>query len=157
MAHGENPQVRLIPIECSGSLSDSSIQLDDLAKGVCVATAFLYEVVGCVPPWLGYLAVSGDRVVGSCAFKGPPAYGKVEIGYFTFPEFENQDFATSMVRELVTLAKTAEPRITVTAQTPPEQNASTRILETLGFLQGRTVVHPDDGDVWVWELRPEST
>src|SRR6059036_3520680 len=104
MAKGENPQLRLVPIERSGSVNDSAVQLDDAAKGVCTAAVFLYEVSGWVSPWLGYLAVRGGRVVGTCAFKGPPTYGKVEIAYFTFPEFQRQGIGTSMIRQLVRLA-----------------------------------------------------
>src|SRR5438093_1566445 len=124
MAEGENQQLRLVAIERSGSLSDSSVRLDELAQGVCTATVFLYEVAGWVSPWLGYLAVCGDRIVGTCAFKGPPAYGKVEVAYFTFPQFRNQDIATSMIRQLVSLAQAAEPGIIIRAQTLPEPNAS---------------------------------
>lgn len=61
--------------------------------------------------------------------------------------------ATSIARELVAVAKIAAPEITVTAQTLPERNASTRILEKLGFALRGTVVHPEDGEVWEWELR----
>src|SRR5881396_4250505 len=98
MAERENQQLRLIAIERSGSVNDTSVRLDDVAKGVCTAAVFLYEVAGWVSPWLGYLAVRGDRVVGTCAFKGPPAYGRVEIAYFTFPEFQRQGIGISMIR-----------------------------------------------------------
>ncbi|MBI4482370.1 MAG: GNAT family N-acetyltransferase [Acidobacteria bacterium] len=131
------------------------MQLNELVKEVCAATALLYERVGFVSPWLVYLALTGECVVGSCGFKAPPASGEVEIAYFTFAEFEGCGIATSMARELLALAKAAEPGITVTAQTLPERNASTRILEKLGFALRGSVVHPEDGEVWEWELRSE--
>ncbi len=41
------------------------------------------------------------------------------------------------------------------AQTLPEKNASTRILEKLGFSFMGPVQHPEDGEVWEWRLRPK--
>jgi RimJ/RimL family protein N-acetyltransferase len=58
-----------------------------------------------------------------------------------------------MVRELLTIARAAEPGITVTAQTLPERNRSNHILEKLGFALRGTLVHPEDGEVWEWESR----
>ena len=147
--------LRFVPIDRAGLPSGSCPELEEIAKGVCTATASLYGRVGFVPPWLGYLAVSGERVVGVCGFTGPPTSGEAEIAYFTFPEFEGRGIATSMARELLALARAAEPGIIVTAQTRPERNASTRILEKLGFTQRGTVVHPEDGPIWEWELRSQ--
>jgi [ribosomal protein S5]-alanine N-acetyltransferase len=147
------PKLQLIPIDRSGSPGDGCPQLDELATGVCGATALLYDKVGYAAPWLGYLALLDDSiVVGACSFKGAPVSGKVEIAYFTFPEFEGRGIATSMAHELVILARATEPGIIVTAQTLPERNASARILEKLGFAQMGTGVDPDVGEVWEWEL-----
>ena len=44
------------------------------------------------------------------------------------------------------------PAITVTAQTLAESNASTRILEKLGFKRSRSLIHPEEGEVWEWTL-----
>jgi [ribosomal protein S5]-alanine N-acetyltransferase len=149
-------QLRLLPIDRSGRPSGPCPQLNDLAKEVCAATLSLYERVGFVSPWLGYLGLSGERVVGVCGFAAPPASGEVEIAYFTFPEFEGHGIATSMARALLVLARAAEPGIIVTAQTRPERNASTRVLDKLGFTRRGTVPHPEEGQVWEWELRTES-
>ena len=148
-------QLRLVPIGRSGKPTDGRLRLNEHAREVCAATASLYERVGFKMPWVGYLAVNRDDSVGSCGFKAPPASGEVEIAYFTFPEFEGQGIATSMARELLTIAKTTEPGITVVAQTLPVRNASTRILEKLGFMLRRTLIHPDDGEVWEWTLEPQ--
>jgi ribosomal-protein-alanine N-acetyltransferase len=40
----------------------------------------------------------------------------------------------------------------VRAHTLPEVNASTRVLLKCGFRHVGTVVDPDDGPVWRWEL-----
>jgi [ribosomal protein S5]-alanine N-acetyltransferase len=148
-------EIQLIPIDRAGSPGPGCPPLGELAIGVCAATARLYEKVGYVVPWLGYIALLDGRVVGTCSFVGPPASGRVEIAYYTFPEFEGLGIATSMARDLTILAKVTEPDIIVTARTLPHRNASTHVLEKLGFVQTGIGVDEDAGDVWVWELSPE--
>jgi len=144
--------LRLVAIDRSGSVGDPSPPLDALTYEVCAATASHYGKVGFEPPWLGYLALLDERIVGVCGFKSPPTSGEVEIAYFTFPAFEGRGIATVMARELVALARAAEPGIVVTARTRPQRNASTRILEKLGFVNRGTVDDPEDGEVWDWGL-----
>src|SRR5688572_1626829 len=84
-------------------------------------------------PWGGYLAWDSDRVIGTCAFKNAPAPGRPpEIAYFTFPPFEGRGYAAAMARELVQLAR-AQNVATVVANTLPEPNPSTRVLQRVGF------------------------
>ena len=90
--------------------------------------------------------------MGTCGFTAPPAGGKVEIAYYTFKLFEARGIATLMARELLAVATTADPRVRVFAHTLPERNASTRILEKIGFELKGTVLHPEDGEIWEWEL-----
>jgi RimJ/RimL family protein N-acetyltransferase len=144
--------LRLVAVDQSGTPADASLALDATARQACEATAALYGRVGFVPPWLGYLAVLEDELVGICGFAAPPADGQVEIAYHTFSAFEGKGIATSMARELVEVARRAEPAITVTAQTLAESNASTRILEKLGFKRSRSLIHPEEGEVWEWSL-----
>jgi len=147
-------KLSLVPIERSGTPADTGLQLPDIARQVCTATASLYESAGFVPPWLGYLALSDGQVVGTCGFKSPPVSGEVEIAYFTFPEFEGRGIASAMARALMALAVASDSGITVTAQTLREAGASTRILEKLGFRLRGDVVHPEDGEVWEWAYPP---
>jgi RimJ/RimL family protein N-acetyltransferase len=42
------------------------------------------------------------------------------------------------------------PRICVTAQTLPEENASMRVLRKLGFVLKGSVIDREDGTVWKW-------
>ena len=147
--------LRLVPIDRRGVPEDSGLDLGELGKDLCAATASLYEKVGFVPPWLGYLAVSSGRVVGGCGFTAPPGSGEVEIAYTTFPEFEGRGIATTMAHRLLTLARSSQPHITVIARTLPERNASTHILEKLGFSLRGTLLHAEDGEVWEWEIRSE--
>lgn len=142
--------MKLIQINRSGTPQEEAGLLPDLAREVCSGTVKLYETVGFIPPWIGYLARVESRVVGSCAFKSPPRSGRVEIAYFTFPEFEGNGYATGMARELLALAKEVAPDVLVVAQTLPGENASTSILKRLGFRLAGPVSHAEDGLVWEW-------
>lgn len=68
--------------------------------------------------------------IGTCAFKVPPRDG--------------------MAGQLLAIARAAAPAVVVTAQTLPERNASTAVLEKLGFVLAGTISHPEDGPVWEW-------
>jgi hypothetical protein len=105
-------------------------------------------------PWGGYLAIDDARrfVVGTCAFKGPPRDGTVEIAYFTFPAFEGCGYATAMAMTLVETAKQSPEVRRIIARTLPEPNASTAVLKKLGMRLKGEVTDPDDGLVWEWEL-----
>jgi [ribosomal protein S5]-alanine N-acetyltransferase len=148
------PEIRLVPIAQEGSPTEDLGLLADDAKEVCAVTASFYQSSGFLPPWVGYLALSGSTVVGTCGFKGPPVAGSVEIAYYTFPGSEGQGIATEMARRLINTARQADPGITVIAQTLPEPNASNAILKKVGFGYSGVVTHPEDGEVWEWRLPP---
>src|SRR6185369_8462134 len=99
------------------------------AHGVLQETSQLYRTAGFQSPWICYVAVTNDKLVGTCGFKGPALDGRVEIAYFTFPGYEDKGIATQMARKLLSIARDAQPDIIVTAQTLPERNASHRVLE----------------------------
>ena len=106
--------------------------------------------------WGGYFVIDDQtrEVVGSCAFKAPPTNeGTVEIAYFTYPEFEGIGYATAMARKLVALANDSPSVRTIIAHTLPETSASTRVLEKVGMTYVGEVIDPEDGRVWLWELR----
>ena len=145
------PDIRLVPITEFGAAAEA-VEIPAPATDILVATAEMYRVTGFVPPWIGYLAVSEGRTVGTCAFKTAPANGRVEIAYFTFPDFEGRGIATQMARRLVALARTAHPGIVVTAQTLPVRNVSNKILEQLGFAFAGTATDAEAGEVWEWQL-----
>ncbi len=116
---------------------------------ICESTLAMYSQSAPPLPWVGYLAEDQGVIVGTCAFKGPPASGAVEIAYFTFPEYEGRGVATSMAQHLIALAHEHGVE-RIRAQTLPEKGASTRILEKLGFTCVGPVHHPEDGEVWEW-------
>jgi [ribosomal protein S5]-alanine N-acetyltransferase len=145
-------QVQLIQIERDGTVRGYDGAMSELARAVLSATTDLYATVGFETPWTGYFAVADDALVGSCGFKSPPRGGRVEIAYFTFPGHEGKGVATAMAAQLVALAQACDPDVMIAAQTLEERNASHAILEKLGFCQTTTVVHPEDGTVWEWQL-----
>jgi ribosomal-protein-alanine N-acetyltransferase len=93
--------------------------------------------------------VAEDPVVGTCAFTAPPDdHGIVEIAYFTFPEFEGQGYGSAMAAGLVEQGDGAAGVRRLRAHTLPERNASTRILEKVGFDWLGGVIDPEDGPIW---------
>lgn len=139
-------------IERDGRPRHFSGHLPPVATSALHATAQLYEALGFREPWVGYLAIDGERAVGTCSFKAPPTAGRVEIAYFTFPEFEGRGIATAMARHLTDMALEAQPGITVAAQTLPVDNASSAILRKLGFRLAGTATDDEAGEVWEWQL-----
>jgi len=111
-----------------------------------------YNEIGFHLPWIGYIAYSEGKVIGTCSFKGAPKNGKVEIAYFTFPEQEGKGFGNLMCACLVEIAKASDPHVVVSARTLPHHNASTSILKKNGFTLRDAVKDSEDGEVWEWIL-----
>jgi ribosomal-protein-alanine N-acetyltransferase len=97
-------------------------------------------------------------ICGMGGYKGPPdGEGVVEIGYSIAPSLRGRGLATAAARELVRLAF-ADARVQwVRAHTLAQRNASTRVLEKLGFAWVAELVdpaeHPDP--IWRWRLDRE--
>ncbi len=144
----------LVAIGRDGEPDETVADVGARPPDVLPATVALYAARGYVPPYVGYLALEAGRAVGTCAFAAPPARGRVEIAYFTFPGGEGAGRATRMAAALLAIARAADASLLVTAQTLPGAGASATILARLGFALARTVEHPDDGPVWEWELPP---
>ena len=105
-------------------------------------------------PWIGYLAWDGrGAVIGTCGFKDACRDGAVEIAYFTFLTSERQGWGGRMAATLVEIAWQSPQVTIIRAHTLPARNASTRILERLGFALTGPIDDPMDGTVWRWELR----
>ena len=145
-------EVRLIQIDIDGTPHEDAGILSKQAADVCAQTAALYRSVGFNPPWVGYLAMQELQVVGTCAFSAAPKDGRVEIAYFTFPEFEGRGIATLMARKLIEITHASDEHLIVFAQTLPVVNASNSILKRLGFKFAGEVSHPEEGIVWEWQL-----
>jgi ribosomal-protein-alanine N-acetyltransferase len=146
------PMVRLVAIDRDGTPRGCEGELLESARNVLGATADFYRSVGFREPWISYLAVVDSTPVGVCSFKSWPVEGRVEIGYFTFPEHEGKGVATAMAAALIAIAGAHDRRVLVTAQTLCERNASHRVLEKIGFRPVGTIAHPHDGTVLEWHL-----
>jgi ribosomal-protein-alanine N-acetyltransferase len=116
-----------------------------------------YPKTGFHVPWVAYLVVRQDQVVGSCSFVGQPNNGKVEIAYWTFKEFEGQGIASFACKELIKISQNADPKVAITAKTAPEHNASTKVLENNQFIFTEVVQDEEIGDAWLWTLAPVET
>lgn len=143
--------LRLIEIGEDGRPVEG-VPLPEIARPVCEATAAVYRKTGFVRPWVGYLAEQDGQVVGTCAFKTPPQGGRVEIAYFTFPGHEGKGVATRMAWHLVQIARHADNRIGIVAQTLPQENASTAVLRKLGFTRTGMAHDDEAGEVWEWQM-----
>jgi RimJ/RimL family protein N-acetyltransferase len=114
-----------------------------------------YPKIGFHLPWVAYLVIRENQVVGSCSFTGQPNNGKVEIAYWTFQEFEGQGIASFACKELIKITQNTDKKVTITAKTAPEHNASTRILENNKFIFNQIVQDDEIGDAWLWTLEPK--
>lgn len=132
------PSIDLIPMLPNAD-PEAPVTATAIQKA-CIATQTLYGEVGYVPPWIGYLARSDGRMVGTCTFKSPPSNGKVEIGYFTFFENEGRGIATEMVAQLIAMTQRAHPGMIITAQKLNQENASNAILRNSAFSLSASVL-----------------
>jgi ribosomal-protein-alanine N-acetyltransferase len=161
MSNPDPGELWLVHIDRDGRPGRAGLVLSEMAATLCRETAGLYAATGYEPPWIGYLAVVDDAVVGTCAFNtttfsDPSRNGITEIAYFTFPDHENRGIATEMARQLIGKARAEAPAIDFVAQTETERNASTRVLEKLGFELTGAAEHDELGPVWEWRLTAAS-
>jgi [ribosomal protein S5]-alanine N-acetyltransferase len=103
------PTLTLVPIDRDGRPRALTSPLPELAEEVGCSTAALYATTGFREPWIGYLALVDGDVIGTCAFKHPPIDGRIEIAYFTFPEWESRGHASAMASQLVAMARAHDP------------------------------------------------
>lgn len=141
--------MKLRPINLQEDKSDRLYASDDCQMLLGMYDDF-YPKTGFHRPWIGYFVMKADEVVGSCSFVGQPKDGKVEIAYWTFTAFEGQGIASFACKELVSIAYQADPKVTITAKTAPEKNASTKILEANNFVFTGIVQDEEIGDAWLW-------
>ena len=140
----------LLPISPGDSVLRDLIAGNVHCRQVYEMQMKLYDNIGYHEPWIGYFIRRGDQIIGTCSFKGKPVDGKVEIAYFTFPEFEHQGIATMACKTLTRMAIRCDSSVRVTARTLPEDNYSTKVLKKNGFTCIGTIADPEDGELWEW-------
>lgn len=141
--------LRLEPIPLNPDKSEKIYASDDCQNLLNMWEGF-YPAIGYHFPWVGYLVINSDHVVGSCAFTGRPKDNKVEVSYWTFKEHEGKGISSWSCKELVSIARKNNPELIISAKTAPEKNASTTILERNGFVFSGIVQDHDIGDAWEW-------
>ena len=108
--------------------------------------------------WYAWIYISRimNRLLGTGGFNGAPdAQGAVEIGYSMLLSYREQGLATEGVEALLGWAYSHDAVRSVVAHTRSDRDASHRVLEKAGFVQGETRHDPDEGiDVIAWHHRP---
>ncbi|WP_077622867.1 GNAT family N-acetyltransferase [Sediminibacillus massiliensis] len=85
--------------------------------------------------WEGVIVHSKDQVViGDMGFKGGPnEKGIIDLGYSIIPRYQGKGFATEMGRAMVEWGRMQTGVIDVMATCDPDNIASIRVLEKIGF------------------------
>ena len=94
-------------------------------------------------------------VVGACGFKGPPSQGQVEVGYGVAPSMRKQGYASAALRSLLNIAFCSGEVTEVLAEVSPSNEASSRVVEKLGFVSTGTRVDEEGEVVVQWVARSE--
>ncbi|HEY7006616.1 MAG TPA: GNAT family N-acetyltransferase [Sphingomicrobium sp.] len=104
------------------------------------------------PPWCSYLIECDGEPAGIAGFRGPPdPDGWVEAAYMVFVPLRGRGIATMAARRLIEVA--ARQGVTpVYGLTLPEMNASTSVLQKVGFTLAGESTDSDEGPVWRWEI-----
>jgi RimJ/RimL family protein N-acetyltransferase len=97
-----------------------------------------------------FVDAATGRLVGSGGFAAPPVDRTVEIGYEVAPEFRGRGFGSAAARALVGRAIASGEVDHVIAHTRPAPNASTGVLESLGFEHVADQTDPEIGPIWEW-------
>jgi len=144
-------QFRLEIIDEQGLNLSKKYNIKDCQE-VILATVNFYKIKGFQKPWVGYLVLDSNIIVGAAGFNGKPENNVVEISYYIFQEYQKKGFALLACKELIKIAKQQKPGLIICAKTAPEENASTRILRKNGFVFCKVVQDHEIGDAWLWEL-----
>ncbi len=139
------------PLDPSGQLIG---EVPEAIAATYAANAELHRRLGYLPPWCSYIAVDSGVAVGGGAFVGAPRENRVEIAYFTLTESQRRGYATRTAAALIDIAHQCETKLVITALTLPHTNASSRILQRLGFHFHGMAHDADAGEVWEWRLQP---
>ncbi len=105
--------------------------------------------------WWTYLPVHihANMLIGTCGYKGKPDKdGMVEIGYEVVEALRNKGYAKEIAQGLIKNAFRYHEVKIVRAHTLPEVNPSVRILKSCNMEFIDTIMDPEDGEVWRWEI-----
>jgi RimJ/RimL family protein N-acetyltransferase len=128
------------------NIADRGIRTEEAALASLRERVFTsYEVHG-----FGMYLVSRNsdgEAIGMAGLVKRDFLENVDLGYAFLPRGRGQGFATEASRACIALAREQFGIRRLAAITAPENTASIRVLEKLGFRQVGTVQFPDDGDL----------
>lgn len=81
-----------------------------------------------------FIELPGGKRIGDLCFKGLSEDGVTEIGYGLLPEYWGKGYATEAVDAAVAWAANQPGVTAVEAETGPDNAASQRVLEKVGFV-----------------------
>lgn len=161
-----DPQVRLVPatVDLLQALNDDRTMFGELIgspvpdgwpefpEAIDFALAHLQDAPEPDHPWSMQFFVDAatGQLLGSGGYAAPPVDCTVEIGYEVAPEFRGRGFGTAAARALIERAVASGEVDHVVAHTLPGPNASTRVLQALGFEIVTEQQDHEVGTVWEW-------
>lgn len=121
----EDEILKLIDLTLDIELKASYTEMHDLAVANKADWAWY-------APWCIYKKRDGNAI-GSLCFKGPCKNDAVEVGYGIETDFQNNGYATEAVDAFINWAFDKSDIWYVEAEPEPDNFASRRVLEKLGF------------------------
>ena len=138
------------------AIADDWLDFPDALERMCA----LYRDGPSQKPWGVLFFVLNEPtamtriMIGWGGYKGAPSDdGEVEIGYAIAPAFRGRGLATLAAKTMIGRAYETPRVTTILAHTLMEKNASTRILENVGFVFVGVVEEDGHGEVWRWRLQ----
>ena len=129
--YGSDPEAtRYVLFPTHRSVADAHAWLETVEQS---------RAAGGTVPWALELKENGT-VIGTCGFTSwQPSQAEAEIGYALSRRFWNRGFATEAVRAMVRFGFERAGLQRIVARVAPENAASWRVLEKVGFEYERTL------------------
>lgn len=155
----QTPRLLIRPLEPAALREYASERGPRLDAGFAqVLTAqILPQTEASGPDWLFFtlwlmLEKADGAEAGSLCFKGPPAYGMVEIGYGTEPAFRNKGYCAEALAAVARWCALRQDILRLTAQSRADNAPSRRVLEKCGFKPTDRVLSEDGFPLTEFEL-----
>lgn len=130
----------------------------EFPKAIAFTVEYLNAAIAAERPWSMQFFIDDatGAPIGSGGYTGPPSDRTVEIGYEVAPAFRGRGLGAAAARALVERAFDGDEVDQVIARTLPGPNASTGVLESLGFRRvgERTTRTPESSGGGPWRERP---
>jgi ribosomal-protein-alanine N-acetyltransferase len=102
-------------------------------------------------PWVAWLALRDDEVIGHCGFHGPPdESGEVEIAYTVLPELRGRGLAGQLLDALIEWCVERDCVSSMRASISPDNTASLALVRRRGFERVGEQIDEEDGLEWIF-------